>query len=687
MRSGDRGHNNPLGYLTDNRFVFKRKGNTTLAGNGLTVAKGSGLGQNKSGMESLPEAHAHKSSLTSLLETKNPIRAFVNTDRSKETTNLFSERKKSTASCSELPQLENSVTAALRRKVTWTDVKIKDSETSRGMSPGLSRGESTGLSPGRSSTRFNRQTSIPDTAARTSHSNLNYSNEDSYRLRIREYLAEKRRPETPPPSVNELIEKESVKVLHPERIYAKLHPKIDGRTMKYKVQLIDNLIEASNKLGQRSGNDLVQKNYDMVIMFYKKLKRKVMERRKMDKHLQMIKERNEQEEKEKKENNFLAVVDSPPVLKPIRRKSVRKDSFFYRPKPVLIGSEATPEASPQPDTQRNFVLDKVKQGGKLILQIRMAMKLMKPENPEHAEEEKVEEVEEEVEDCKEASKGPPTLDTDTLNRMKVRYEFRRIKDQTVEVERQKKENKERMEKMWKLIKPGQVMHFPGSKRAQKAQNEVKSSFDPQQPQKQDSKVNTINQFGVKSSYSFIKITSKKPPIPKYKDLNIGKHKKAISEPVDPTENEIKATENRHIAAAREQEQKAMEAFLPSGGEKRKLFKAMGLTLEDTHRFHREVLNKLAVEAKNTVQSDISRIDESINNPEKAARQKRLRFRHTEEATEESGGSDSPCSSVSSSHSYAEKMLGRAYKDIADGNKSNSVFKRIQNSILAKEYPI
>lgn len=60
MRSGDRGHNNPLGYLTDNRFVFKRKGNTTLGGNGLTVAKGSGLGQNKSGMGSLPEAPTHK---------------------------------------------------------------------------------------------------------------------------------------------------------------------------------------------------------------------------------------------------------------------------------------------------------------------------------------------------------------------------------------------------------------------------------------------------------------------------------------------------------------------------------------------------------------------------------------------------------------------------------------------------
>lgn len=59
MRSGDRGHNNPLGYLTDNRFVFKRKGNTTLAGNGLTVAKGSGLGQNKSGMGSLPEVSTH----------------------------------------------------------------------------------------------------------------------------------------------------------------------------------------------------------------------------------------------------------------------------------------------------------------------------------------------------------------------------------------------------------------------------------------------------------------------------------------------------------------------------------------------------------------------------------------------------------------------------------------------------
>ena len=84
-------------------------------------------------------------------------------------------------------------------------------------------------------------------------------------------------PETPPPTVRDFIRDERLKLAKPRLIWSKHKDAIEGRTVKYKIKFIDNLLCASKRFSDTVENAGISKNYDTIIAFYRKLKEKVNE--------------------------------------------------------------------------------------------------------------------------------------------------------------------------------------------------------------------------------------------------------------------------------------------------------------------------------------------------------------------------------------------------------------------------
>lgn len=221
-----------------------------------------------------------------------------------------------------------------------------------------------------------------------------------------------------PPSPETLLAREQIKLTHGGDVFNKYLASSEDPSRAYKIQLLDNIVEARQKLNNNDKFEEYRKNYFVINDFYSKLKRKVDIRRRTQREntereqkmkLQFKDTQKEEEEhpvssescvQDDSENNEKPEVKPKTLLKPERSFPLKapsnrvisetevqplrtfKRNLTQRPlirKGTLLRAPTFVETEEEPKESQNIIpgYNKMKGDSKFCMQVRLAMKIIK----------------------------------------------------------------------------------------------------------------------------------------------------------------------------------------------------------------------------------------------------------------------------------------------------------------------
>lgn len=209
-----------------------------------------------------------------------------------------------------------------------------------------------------------------------------------------------------PLGVEELIAKESIKLLTPGTIVWKHLNECKTQDIKFKLKLIDNIIEASHKISQN--NLSVKKNFEVINDFYSKLKKKVRKKRKLTQRL------NKQKTVEFDENNLNQHKTEEKTFPPEQGHDI----------------DESPESHKSIQQQRSLA-DRITASNRFSFQVKLAMKKA---FDERAEKKRQSTIVQQVYESEESEPDTP------LARANLKAEALRLKQQIKTLEKEKERN-------------------------------------------------------------------------------------------------------------------------------------------------------------------------------------------------------------------------------------------------------
>lgn len=220
-----------------------------------------------------------------------------------------------------------------------------------------------------------------------------------------------------PITVDALIAQESIKLIKPSDVLSKHLASTEGKSLKFKIALVDNVILASQKI---SDNNLsVKKNFEVINDFYSKLKKKVKKKRRMT----ALATQNGKTIDPSPKSGSNSGRDPPPENLPAVRASMREPTQ----RPLVLDLPESPV-----NEHKVILADRLKAENRFTLQVKMLMKKM---NEDKLKKKTTCIVEEDSNQSSEDS---------LLGKMNQKAEVYRIKDQikAIEIQNKLKEEEE-----------------------------------------------------------------------------------------------------------------------------------------------------------------------------------------------------------------------------------------------------